>query len=259
MEHRIAHADSKNVTPRDSNSFSVSQLSKEMIDKHYNKPITGHVIISDAKTGEVLETPNLVLLGGREFVAQKIADLAANVLIPNTSSNGETSSINLANYKIRYFGVGSGGASVSNALSKIGPYDDDTNLRAPASFGTKDSVNYPYDYLHGGKLKRIEADGGKIEIVAESHTITNSVNISAMTTIKYTMYIERQEISRPFLFNEASLYAVEYAGDVPASPNSNDSTTSGYAANYRAFARFTTSTKVLDTTDSLKIEWFILT
>ncbi len=88
-----------------------------------------------------------------------------------------------------------------------------------------------------------------------------------MTTIKYTMYITKDELYKesnadeegPMHFNEAALYAVDFdqVDDIPATLDGGDDSTR-FNANKRAFARFTTTTKILDVKDSLKIEWYIL-
>jgi len=256
--YSIAQVDSKNVCPTDYELINDYEVSK-----HYHKPTIGYAVITNNNTGEVIDTPNLVLLTGREFIAQKLADIGDTPIFPNVN-NRDISPRDLFNYKIRYFGVGSGGASVANATSKIGPYDNDIDLIAPGTFGSCDTLNDPYKYIADGKLKHIYADNGNIEILSENHTISNEVTVPAMTTIKYTLIIESHELKAgdvPFSFNEAALYAVEYdpTTNEPKSPDLSDASKTGYQANYRPFARFTTATKILELPDSLKIEWFILT
>lgn len=263
------HVDERDLTPQDSMA-----LSKEVIDKHYAKPVRGYVVISNEE-GQVLETPNLVLLSGREFLAQKLADVAGQGLLPASTND-------LTKYKIRYFGVGTGGADTAEQPNKIGPYDNELDLSLPGKFAdvssdTDATLNYNqrYQYIHDGKLKKIQSDeGGNIEIVKENHTIVingEEITLDAYTTIKYTMIVRKDELykeateSGPFAFNEAALYAVEYAdlidGGVTYSvPAMTDAGTeiSRYSARYRTFARFTCLTKWLEVNDALRIEWYIL-
>ena len=262
------HVDERDLTPLDS-----TNISKAEIDKHYAKPVRGFVVISDEE-GTVLETPNLVLLSGREFLAQKLADIAGPGLLP-------ASDMDLTNFKIRYFGVGTGGADTAEQPNKIGPFDNELDLSLPGKFAdvstdTDAALNYNqrYQYIHNGNLKKIQSDGGNIEIVKENHTIVingEEIEVEAYTTVKYTMIVRKDELYKeveeqgPFAFNEAALYTVEYADKVDGAttysvPAMTDAGTelSRYSANYRAFARFTCLTKWLEVNDSLRIEWYIL-
>lgn len=257
MQHNIMHVDEKALIPTDA-AYSISP---ELLSKHYLKPTRGYVVVSDGSSGEVLEVhregPNLVLLGGREFLAQKLADIDSPTLLPVAFDD-------LTKYKIRYFGVGTGGADTAQQPNKIGPFDNELDLRLSGKFADIDSTNY--QYLHEGKMKDIYTDGGNIEIVKESHEIVingTSVVIDAMTTVKYTMFIRKDELykeiteSGPFAFNEAALYAVDFEDTIPAMTVAGTQV-SRYQAKFRTFARFTTMTKWLEVKDSLKIEWFIL-
>ena len=161
----IKHVDETDLSPQDT-----GLISKEIVDKHYAKPVRGFAVISDSE-GNVLETPNLVLLSGREFLAQKMADVAGLGLLP-------ASTMDLTNFKIRYFGVGTGGADTAEQPNKIGPFDNELDLALPGKFADVSSdtdtgldYNQRYQYIHDGKLKKIQSDeGGNIEIVKESHT-----------------------------------------------------------------------------------------
>lgn len=283
MLHKTSHVDEKVLTPLDNSksNFTKDALISEgytaaEASNHIDKPIRGHVIITNNNTGEVLETPNLVLLSGREFLAQKLSDTAGNSLLP-------AGSLDLTKFKISYFGVGTGGADTADQPNKIGPFDNELDLRDPGKFAnvsidTDSTLNMGqrYQYLDNGKLKKITTDGGSIEIIQEDHEIIitggQTVIIPAFTTIKYTMIINNTELFKdvnnggtgPFAFNEAALYAVEHEIDsstdtdysVPA--KTDGSMTSRYQPHYRAFARFTALTKWLEESDSLRIEWFIL-
>jgi len=264
MKYSIAYVDSKNVCPKDKICGSMDESE---FNKHYNKPIRGEVVISNARTGEVIERPNLVLLSGREFIAQKLANISSDTLINLEGDSEDT----LENYKIRYFGIGSGGASPLDGTNKVGPYDSDVDLVSRQKFNnmqpSENSGDAGVQYLHEGYLKHIQSDNGRIEIISEKHTIDNNtgqdVYINAMTTIKYTLFIKQEELfkeSKPFPFNEAALYAVEYddEGKLPKANSKEGKENSIWNARYRTFARFTTSTKLLEHTDSLKIEWYIL-
>ncbi len=269
MYKKILHVDEKVLTPEDAVK---SNLTPEEIGKHYAKPVRGYAVISNAD-GDVLETPNLVLLSGREFLAQKLADVTGESLLP-------AGSLDLTKFKIRYFGVGTGGADTADQPNKIGPFDNELDLKTPGKFAD-DSIDNDstlnmgqrYQYIQDGQLKKIQSDGGLIEIVQESHDIVidgQDVTIDAFTTIKYTMFVTKTELYKevdqlgPFAFNEAALYTVEHEDDTTTGstysvPAKTDGTvTSRYAANYRAFAKFTTLTKWLEIEDSLRIEWYIL-
>jgi hypothetical protein len=269
MIKTISHVDEKVLTPVDT---SKAELTDAEVKKHYDKPVRGYVVISD-KDGKVLETPNLVLLSGREFLAQKLADISGLSLMP-------PSDIDLTNFKIRYFGVGRGGADVSAQPNKIGPFDNDLDLADAGKFAdnsldteTSTNLNLRYQYLHNGRMKKIQSDeGGSIEIVKENHSILingQDIDVEAYTTIKYTMIIRSDELYKevgenelgPFAFNEAGLYAIEHEDvqgySIPAVTDLGTET-SRYSANYRCFARFTTLTKWLEVNDSLRIEWYIL-
>lgn len=223
-------------------------------------------------------TPNLVLLRGREFLAQKLADVP------------QSSTVDNRHYKIRYFGYGSGGAQEGTGTvpNKMGPFDDDTGLYAPAHFASGSSdADTQYKYIQDGYLKLIRTDYGKIAIEEEAHTINKGTGTSGTgtgtsvesivnryTAIKYTMFIMSHEFIKlstegavtdnPFAFNEAALYAVateeilnEDGVTYKEVPLGN-STTEKQAADYLPFARFTTSTKWIEEGESLKIEWYIL-
>ena len=270
MIKSIAHVDEKTVCDEGIvKQLGEGGLSPADIGKHYAKPVRGYAIITDNETGEVLETPNLVLLSGREFLAQKLADVAGQSLLPATSDD-------LTKYKIRYFGVGTGGADTAEQPNKVGPFDNDIDLHLPGKFADDSSdvdatsdYNKRFQYIHDGKYKKIQTDTtGSIDIVEEDHEIVingETINVKAYTTIKYTMIVRRDELYKevgelgPFAFNEAALYAVEFEDivsngitySVPKGPDR-------YNANSRMFARFTTLTKWLEVNDSLRIEWYIL-
>lgn len=267
MIHTVSHVDEKVLTPREKVKQDISQ---EEYNKHYNKPTRGYVVISNSE-GQVLETPNLVLLGGREFLAQKLADVTGPSLLPS-------SDLDLTKFKIRYFGVGTGGADTSSQPNKIGPFDNEIDLVQPGKFAdvsqdTENTLNMGqrYQYIHKGKLKKISSsEGGAIEIIKEPHNIVingKEITVEAYTTIKYTMIITKDELYKkvdqngPFAFNEAALYAVEMdkvsGYEVPAVTDAG-TLLSRYDANARCFARITTITKWLEVNDSLRLEWYIL-
>lgn len=268
MQQKIAHVDEKVLSFEDKAS-----ISPEEISKHYAKPIRGYAVISDNKTGEVIETPNLVLLSGREYIAQKIADVSSLSKLPE-------SALDLSQFKIRYFGVGTGGADTASQPNKVGPFDNDLDLNLPGKFAdssisTDESLTIPqkYQYLHDGRMKKILSDQGNIEILKEDHVIVISgqeITVEAYTTIKYTLIVNANELykeaseSGPFAFNEAALYAVHHENitsgqDTYSVPADVDGViNSKYNASYKTFARFTTITKWLELNDSLKIEWYIL-
>ena len=180
-------------------------------------------ILKGAIPRDISGTPNLVLLQGREFLAQKLADVP------------QSATVDQRKYKIRYFGYGSGGAQEGTGTvpNKMGPFDNDTDLYAPAHFNSESTdADTSFKYIHTGKLKKIRSDKGTIEIQKEKHTISkNTVTsgtstesglttvVDAYTAIKYTMFIDSHEFvkpstagevsTNPFAFNEAALYAVD--------------------------------------------------
>ena len=93
-------------------------ISNEFISKNLSdKELMKHVFKSGAKgfvkttvgrrdgSNEIDGTPNLVLLRGREFLAQKLADVP------------QSSDVDQRNYRIRYFGYGRGGAQEGTKTS----------------------------------------------------------------------------------------------------------------------------------------------
>ena len=228
---------------------------------------------------EVDGTPNLVLLKGREFLAQKLADVP------------QSSEVDQRNYKIRYFGYGRGGAQEGTGTvpNKMGPFDDDEGLYGPAHFATGSTgAESRYQYIHDGTLKNIRSDG-RITIESETHTINKgtpeagtstetgtSLIVHKFTAIKYTMFINNHEFikpstagsvgidTNPFPFNEAALYAVEIQevlnedGVTYMEEPKGNTTLEKQKPNYLPFARFTTTTKWIEEGESLKLEWYIL-
>ena len=236
MQKSIIHYDKKILTPHD--RFGVSG----------DKRVRGFVILENDKG--IKKGENLVVLGGREVLASKLANLKGN------------STLDFTNYEIRYFGVGKGGASSDadgNLTVKNGPYANDTDLYDSLKISPSNSAD-DITYVDNGYLKYIYTDrtlGSGITFETEDHTITtaeDTITVSAYTVIKFTMFIREDEMSalKPFEFNEAGLWAVEYDDDGKPVKN-RDGTT-----NKRLFAHFTTSSKFIEDTDQLKIEWYIL-
>lgn len=263
-------------------SIAYAHLSKTEIIKHILKPGTrgfAKYTIFD-KYGNTKEdgTPNLVLLQGREFLAQKLSGVP------------QSSDVDQRDYEIRYFGFGKGGAQegTSTVPNKMGPFDDDSGLYAPGHFASGASDrDSQFQYIHDGMLKRIKSNGGTIVIVEEDHVINKGQNIagtnldssttitvSKYTAIKYTMYIESHEFIKPALegavsdlpyaFNECALYAVKMEkvlnedGVTHMELPAGNTDLEKQAAPFITFARFTTATKWIEEGDYLKIEWYIL-
>jgi len=238
----IKHVDKKILKPSD--IIGVSPGSG------LDKSVRGYVVIENEK-GE-RRGENLVVLNGREFLAEKFADLDGPA--PAT----------YANYKIRYFGIGSGGAeddSNGDPVIKKGPYSNDADLYEPVHFQSGNSADGT-THIDNGYLKEIlsdSAEGAKIEILSDDHTIateSGEQTVSAYTTIKFTMFINGDEppsSERPFEFNEAGLWAVEYDESTGKPVNNADGTT-----NKILIAHFTTTSKFIEGSESVKIEWYIL-
>lgn len=286
----IIHKDEIGLTSRtfteefdnESQDFAYQNLTDEEIVKHVLKSGTrgfARCSIFD-KNGKPkpFGAPNLVLLQGREYLAQKLSGVP------------QSETIDHRDYEIRYFGFGKGGAQegTSTVPNKMGPFDDDVGLYAPAHFASGASDrNTQFQYIHNGMMKRIRSNGGSITILEESHTINKGTNLAGtnldssteitvnkFTAIKYTMFIESHEFIKPALegfnedvpypFNEAILYAVRTERVLNADgvtymelPYGN-SDVARQTPEYLPFARFTTSTKWMEEGDSLKIEWYIL-
>jgi len=232
-------------------------LSLEDIQKHVNKPVRGFGVITD-NDGNQLSEPNLVVLGGREYVAHMIAGKRGPVNFPEIRSN-----VNLLTSKIRYFGIGNG-AQQESSLDKIGlTYSNDIELSNPIKIGEGNvGADENYKYIHDGYLKRIESDKGTIEILEEDHLISiglNKVTVQANTTIKFTMYILPGELNNyPETFNEAALYSIEMQDSESEIPYGISDEHRSFA-NKRLFAKFTTLNKYLASKDGIRIEWYILT
>ena len=247
--HDFIHVDTKILTPDDKVLVTASQHD---ISKHYAKPVRGYAIIEDS-VGNVY-TPNLVLLKGREVLTQMLAGIAS----PDINNN-------LLNYRVAYFGVGSGGADTSATPSKIGPFDNDVDLGARKQISDPNTVDPEFKYINNGNLKKIVSDGGSIEVVTENHSFTinnTTIDVEAYTTIKYTLIIRADEMKKgkgSFAFNEAGLYAVQFdpTTNTPAEKVSG-APISRYDPLHVCFARFTTMTKFIEPSDSFKITWYIL-
>jgi hypothetical protein len=254
---KVIHMDEKILQPKDSMDCGLASGSKS---NSRPKTIIGRPKVYDLKGNLLADEENLVVLNGREFLAQLIADR------PVTNSQG-TVIFDLTRYKITHFAVGKYGTSDTCPPIANGPYDDDEDISRqiyePGSPPTpcdvylgREVIKDPTaggtepDYLDGGTLKRIELDG-EIKVVLEEHTINTcdggQSTIEKYTAIKYTMYLQSDEPQdKPFRFNEAGLYAVEYDGS--GQPTGNNI----------LFARFTTLDKWLESADGIMIEWYIL-
>ncbi len=233
---KLVHIDRKILAPKDAARTSFDKQLTEVPQKG----IIGKPKVFDLNGNLLAEEENLVVLVGREFLAQKLMSMAVGV------------GNDLVNHEIRYFGIGSGGTLGGATPSTIGPFDTDLNLSVPTKFtavgGDINSSANNYQYIDQGYLKRIESDGS-IAIIQEEHTVnteSGNVTIQKYTSVKFTLKIDIHEpATKPFKFNEAGLYAVEMNAGVP----SNEKI---------LFARFTTLDKYLDTNDGIIIEWHVL-
>ena len=230
----IYYVDKKIITPNEKISAGFTRPAKTII---------GRPKIFDLKTGELIaDEENLVVLKGREFLAQKMSGLTAG-------------GVDYSNYQIRYFGVGSGAIETSDGVQD--PNDDDESLNSPIKFSTSgiNTSSNDYRYINNGYFKRILSTtndtSGNIQIIQETHEINTSdgstKTVNAYTEIKFTLIIEKDElVGKPVNFNEAALYAVKYDSD---GKPTND---------HIMVAKFTTTTKSLGPNDGLRIEWSIL-
>ncbi len=247
---RVVHVDEKAIKPKDKIGNAVMAGNDSIVEAGDTsvplrpedfKSIIGRPRVYDLKGNLLAEEENLVVLTGREYIAQKLVGDQGN----NPSD--------LTEYRITHFGVGDSGGATCPATT-VGPYDDDVDLVRRVKIET--SATIPASaYVDGGNLKQIEYDG-EIKIISEEHTINVPTGgqkvVDAYTAIRYTMYIQNDEVvAKPFVFNEAGLFAVEWLFDpTNATWKPTD--------NYVLFARFTTLDKWLDTGDGIMIEWYVL-
>ncbi len=260
---RLVHLDEKVIAPADkvgSGMYSSSNNDKITTEEKgsrshsrggSSKTIIGKPKVYDLNGNLLADEENLVVLIGREYLAQLLAGTQGN--------NGN----NYTNYRVSYFGVGNEGTTSPAECppTTIGPYDDDVDLGQAQDGVTnsrvviKNPTGVGYDYIDSGKLKRIELDG-EITVVEEEHTINTDhggqIVVQRYTAVRYTMYLQPDEpVDKPFKFNEAGLFAVRYEYD-PAQgievPTDD----------HLLFARFTTLDKYLESPDGIMIEWYIL-
>ena len=235
---KLSILDSSTLEPEDRTSVIEETSMAESGDLgNKSKRIIGRPKVYDLDGNLLAEEENLVVMHGREIVAALIS--------------GKSPTLN--DYKITYFGIGTGGTSaVGGVPSTVGPYDNDSRLANPVQIGAaadSDKAANHYQYVNGGFLKRIEFDGS-IVVSEEEHTINTSqgqAQVYAKTVITYNITIAKSEpVTKPVKFNEAGLFAVKYTGNTPSS------------SEHILFARFTTLDKYLDIHDGIIIEWNIL-
>jgi len=246
MKHLI-HLDEKIISPNDkigSGVFSTKDSNNNIkLSRGPSKSVIGRPRVYDLNGNLLASEENLVVLTGREFLAQILA---------GTQGNNPT---DYTFYRVTHFAVGDGGATDACPPTVNGPFDDDTDLgnrvviKDPTAGG-----QYP-NYAGDGYFKRIESDG-EITVVEEEHTINvpggGEMVVQAYTAIRYRMYLQPNEPKeKPFRFNEAGLYAMEWRFD----NNIGEEVPTG---NYTLFAHFTTMDKYLETADGIMIEWYIL-
>ena len=287
---KMVYIDEKVLNPKDVTKSSVGfgkadkTKLQDLRPDGLQKAFVGKPKVYDLKGNLLADEENLVVLIGREYLAQMLAGNLGNNPKDYTS------------YKVTHFGVGTGGTSSDCPPVTIGPFDDDNRLYAPVSIGVhtvggnnKDdnylditvpaAANeplacrdpYPEMDLPGGlkKIEYIKADDsieGEITIVEEEHTINtcsdHQEQVNYFTAVRYTMYLRAGEdpltqdpgepIDKPFKFNEAGLFAVKYDS------NGNVVYDSNGRAEHIMFARFTTLDKYLESADGIMIEWYIL-
>jgi hypothetical protein len=239
--------DKKILTPKE--KIITGASSKDVFSAgHKNRPlktVIGRPKIYDLETGRLIaDEENLVVLKGREFIAQKMSGLTAG-------------GVDYSKYEIRYFGVGSGATETADGVQD--PNDNDESLAEPIKFdapsGAINTASNDYRYINNGYFKRILSTAndtsGNIQILKEKHEINdssgNETDVYAYTEIKFTLIIDKGELGDSTVkFNEAGLFAVKYDND---GKPTND---------HIMVAKFTTTTKNLGPNDGLRIEWSIL-
>lgn len=234
---KVVVLDSSTLEPEDRVTVLEGTDSTDSLDNTKTKRIIGRPKIYDLDGNLLAEEENLVVIGGREIVAALISGKNPN----------------LSAYKIEYVGIGNGGTDNNNGVpSTVGPFDNDTDLASRVKIGDStesDTNTNDYKYINDGFLKRIESDGSII--VSSEDLVINGpqgqITVSANTVITYNITIQKEEpVEKPFKFNEAGLFAVEYINGIPSKDN------------HILFARFTTLDKYLDIHDGITIEWNIL-
>lgn len=247
----LVHLDEKSITPNDkigSGLLSIKSSDTMMGEIKIKRPnsfksIIGQPNVYDLKGNLLASEENLVVMIGREYLAQLLARTQGN------NPNDYTF------YRVTHFGVGTGGTSNDCPPTTNGPFDDDLDLENRVVIRDPIAGGYYPDYADDGKLKLIESDG-EITVINEEHTLNvpgggQSV-VDAFTAVRYRMYLQPTEPKdKPFRFNEAGLYAMEYVFD----NNIGEDVPTG---NHLLFARFTTLDKYLEAADGIMIEWFIL-
>jgi len=286
---KIFHIDEKSLKPRDFNrtgmgtspisSIKITEVEVKAKTEAEMKSIIGRPKIYDLKGNLLAEEENLVVLTGREFLAQLIANkIPANAVADShcIANQANPPSTDYSGYRITHFGVGDGGATDNCPPEVLGPYDNDCNLVNSVKIGTPTGTDN--NYIDGGYLKQIEfvkpdlTIEGSITIEQEEHTIntgdpvtglpTGEIQVQAFTAIKFLMQINPgepievpgQTNPKPFRFNEAGLFAVKYDSNGLVVPDPFDAA----KASKVMFARFTTMDKWLDENDGILIEWYIL-
>ncbi len=250
---RVVHLDEKIIKPKDrvgsvpitgdGSSIDIYEASVPSRPEGLHKSIIGRPRVYDLKGNLLASEENLVVITGREYLAQLIA-----------GTQGDNPD-NLTQYQITHFAVGDGGASSACPPTTIGPFDDDVDLGNRVVIKDVTSIIDDVKYIDGGTLKQILSDG-EVKVVSEQHTINVPTGgeevIDAYTAIRYRMYLQPDEPrDKPFRFNEAGLFAVEYQWD-------SDTNKMAPTDNHILFARFTTMDKYLDTGDGVMIEWYVL-
>ncbi len=279
---QVIHLDEKILAPKDNvrsdptiGSKTSEASPRNLRPQGLQKSLIGKPRVYDTHGNLLAEEDNLVVLKGREYLAQLItgrSPLGAGSCPNETPINNMATPCDYKRFKLTHFAVGNQGTDGNCPPVTSGPYDNDINLNNPKELYPQSGYQSGIDYLHmdinrRNTLKRIEFDGN-FEVVSEEHTINLEGNgqevVQAFTAIRYRMYLNPGEstddpgspYSVPFRFNEAGLYAVEYqddgqGGEIPVIDQDG-------AANYILFARFTTLDKYLEEADGIMIEWYVL-
>lgn len=281
----VIHLDEKILKPEDrtkSGSLVGSRVStvdarEGLRPNGLLKSLVGKPRIYDLKGNLLAEEENLVVLKGREYLAQLVANMApvgASHCGSQTPIGATPTACDYGKYIITHFAVGTGGTNGDCPPVANGPYDNDIGLAEPRELFPVTGEESAYlRIVDGGPpvLKDITHSGGSIEVTSEQHTINLDLNggevVEAYTAIRYTMYINPGESTQdpnggpnsfPFRFNEAGLYAVKQDSNGNALDENDAIITDDRAAKHLLFARFTTLDKYLEEADGIMIEWYIL-
>lgn len=239
-----------------------SKIESEKIFKHLltkridQKSPVGFVQLFDLKKKEKFyENPNLVVGGGRQYVAQKIV---TSKMTLDTYSLTELPSgcDNLRNYELTHYAFGGGGAIYSGGngqpddVELTGPDICDYCLSRPVTFNVDTYLNDPgnideLDGLHTSvkSVKPINSGNNSYEYDVREYPIVDP-NCSYYSQFHFTLYKEEGEFGpldpgQSVQISEAGLYIT-------------------YEDSALLFARICFPPKFMEKESQYGVEWYVL-